>query len=124
MAKFTADQVSEKALALLKQHPEGLISSEIQSAIYGETKNEDIFRRNQQHLGFAMMTLRKSGKVLKDGRMGKFRLSNGAPSPDVHDLPASKRGRPRGSTNGVANPLRAYLIRDIKAKLAELESLD
>ena len=125
MPKFTADQVREKALSLLKSHSAGMTSNELQIAIYGDTKNEDIYRRYQQHLGFAMQSLRKAGKVVKDGRMGKFSLGDGTPRPIINDLPLNtKRGRPVGSKNGAANPLRAYLIRDIKAKLAELEALD
>lgn len=126
MAKFTADQVRDKALAILKAHPDGLHSLDLQVAIYGETKNDDEYRRRQQHLGFAMQTLRKAGRVKKDGRMGVFTLSDGTPQPVISDLPANaRRGRPKGSKNGVATngDLRSYLIRSIRNDLAELEAL-
>lgn len=128
MARFTADQVREKALAALKAHPQGMFSGELQTLIYGDTKNEDEFRRRQQHLGFAMLSLRKAGKVVKDGRMGRFTLSDGRPQPVISDLPPNpRRGRPKGSKNGVVQnggSLRSYLIRSIRAQLAELEALD
>lgn len=125
MAKFTADQVREKALAILKAHPAGLKSIDLQTTIYGDLKNADAYRRARQHLGFAMQSLRKAGKVVKDGRMGLFTLSNGTPTPNVNDLPANgRRGHPKGAKNGVATgDLRSYLIRSIRNDLAELEAL-
>jgi hypothetical protein len=132
LAKYTADQVREKALAILAQHPEGLSSQALQVAIYGEIKNKqsDTYRRAQQHLGFAMQALRKAQKVTKNGRMGVFTILKPGerPEPEVHDLPASTRGRPRGSKNGARNgvastDLRSYIIRDIRQKLSELEAL-
>lgn len=127
MAKFTADQIRQKVLAILKDHPEGMLSNELQTTIFGGTNNEDEHRRRQQHLGFAMLSLRKAQRVRKEGRMGKFFLlaPGERPEPQVHDLPTNgKRGRPHGSKNGVANgDLRSYIIRDIRSKLAELEAL-
>lgn len=128
MAKFTADQVRDKALAALKAHPSGMNSSELQTLIYGNTNDDIEYRRRQQHLGFAMQSLRKAQRVRKEGRMGKFFLIKEGErvTPEVHDIPrnGAKRGRPFGSKNGSANgDLRSYLIRSIRAQLDELEAI-
>lgn len=125
---YNAQQVRDKALAIIKASPEGAKSSDIQVQIYGDTNSADEHRNRQARLGFALQTLRKAKLIQKaGGRLGSWTVHDGRPEPVVHDLPSNgaRRGRPRGSKDVSANgSLRSYIIRDIKAKLTELEALD
>lgn len=121
-----AEEVREKVLALLKETPSGLRVLDLTNAIFGATDDYDKHRANSARISYALMGLKKAKRVKKiGGLMGHVVLSDGRPTPEIHDLPANgKRTRSRAAHNGTANPLRAYLIRDIKAKLAELEALE
>lgn len=130
-SSLNAEQVRDKVLPLLEANPEGLRSLELVDNIYPETNDADEHHRRSQHMGFVMRSLAQAKRVKKVGnRMtGRWVILGNRPAPEIHDLPRNgdaKRGRPRGSKNGEANgsaEVRAYILRDIKAKIAELEAL-
>lgn len=126
-----ASEVRDKIVDLLKQHPDGLRVSDLAESILGATNNVDQARARAARISFSLRHLVKSRMIQKGPKnTSPYFLSNGRPEPQVHDLPANgtRRGRQPGSKNkpknGVApEGLRAYIIRDIKVKLAELEAL-
>lgn len=114
-------------VAAAKGAPVG--NGDIQVAIYGDTKDADEHRRRQQRLRHALIALLDSKHIVKAQR-GYYSLNNGRPEPQVHDIPERRKYTRRnvatnGSTNGHAtsSDVRSYIIRDIRAKLTELEAL-
>lgn len=121
---FTAEQLRDKALAMISEHPEGIKAAEIRTALLGNTNDVDEERRRHQRLYHALRNLEKS-RFIDEIARGTWAPSNGRPKPEVTDLPA-RRGRPGpkpGHKNAANGDLKSYIIRDIRAKLAELEAL-
>lgn len=110
---------------------ESIATGDLQLSIYGDTKDADEYRRRAQRLRHALVALLDSKHIVR-AEHGYYRLNNGRPEPAVHDLPVAttrrKYQRRNGATNGATNgstpsSVGAYIIRDIRAKLAELEAL-
>lgn len=123
---MSADEARSKVLDLLKAQPEGMKVAELAAALYGEGKTVEDHRARQARMSFVLRSL---GNQVKKGPLNTspYTINTGRPEPVVHDLPANgKRGRKPGSKNGVSanGSLRSYLIRSIRAQLAELEALE
>lgn len=119
----TAQQLRDKALALIKERPEGIKSGEIRVALLGNTNDIDEERRRGQRLYHALRNLEKS-RFIDEIARGTWAPSNGRPKPEVSDLPRRSRPGPKpGHKNAANGDLKSYIIRDIRAKLAELEAL-
>lgn len=124
---MNADALRQKALEIISGASGAIPSMDVQIAIYGDTNDTDEHRRRAQRIRHALINLIGSKHIVKAGR-GLYKLNNGRPEPQVHDLPtATKRKYTRhahANGNGAANgDLKGYLIRDIRAKLSELEAL-
>jgi len=104
-----------------------LTFGELLSVVYPEAEHDNK-DPDYQRMQRVMTKMREEGKIKKTGGLrGPWHLKA---KPHVDDLPAPKRGYAKreqnGASNGVASghsELRAYLIRDIEAKLAELKAL-
>ena len=123
----------DKTLAAIAvANGEPVAAGDIQVSVYGDTQDADEHRRRQQRLRHALLALLDSKHIVK-GQRGFYLLNVGRPAPAVHDLPVARRKytRRNGTANGVTNganglsnsDVRAYIIRDIRAKLSELEAL-
>ena len=125
---LNAVETRERILGMLKAQPDGVTTADLIEALYGTVKSDAEHKRGAQRVSFALSQLRKSKHVAKYGGMfGVYKILNGRPVPEVGDLPV-RRGRQPGSKNksknGSANgDLQGYILRDIRAKLAELEAL-
>jgi hypothetical protein len=122
-----ASELREKILAQLRSHAAGMRVKELAETILGKSDDLDEARARASRITFAMRALLEAKHVRK-GPMNTspFFIREGRPEPNIADIPANaRRGRPKGSKNGVANgSLRSYILRDIRAKLAELEALE
>lgn len=121
----TAEEIRQRILAMIKDAPDGVSTAEIIQDLFGGIKDEDEYRRGAQRVSFNLSVLNKAKRIKKYGGMlGKYRLLDDRPKPEVADIP-TRRGRgPNKPKNGAANgDLKSYIIRDIRAKLAELEAL-
>jgi hypothetical protein len=128
-----AEALRQRSLAIIEGANGPISAGDVQIELFGDTKDPDEHRRRQQRLRHSLLNLIDGKHIVKVSR-GYYQINNGRPVPQVHDLPSVRRkaGRPIGSRNthanghknGAANgDLRAYLIRDIRGKLTELEAL-
>jgi hypothetical protein len=128
----SAEELRERILSKIKENPEGVTTATLITEFFGNVKDEDEYRRGAQRVSFNLAVLKKAKLIKKYGGMlGVYKLLDGRPEPQVHDLPDAvvRRKYPRkngahANGNGVANgDLKSYIIRDIRAKLTELEAL-
>lgn len=123
------NEVRAEVENLLKKGPR--TTTDIVETLYGANYDSNAYSRTSQ----IMMRLfkdKKVRKVDKNNRMSPWTWNEGSPKPDVSDIPDAPAKRVykknKGASvnvrgNGSANPLAAYLVRDIKTKLAELEAI-
>ena len=122
-------KIRDGVLAALKDNPQGLPPGEIAKLVF---EVEEVENNERQRVQYWVTSLTNSKHIHKKGygRAALYALNKGRPEPDVHDVPArrtyTKRAKPDAATNGVAGSASgviAYVIRDIRAKLNELEGL-
>lgn len=127
---LNADQLREAILEAVQANPEGVKTGELAELLF-KTKDEAEFKRLSARLSWALGTLKKAKRIDKKGGMnGMWLVHTGRPQPQVHDLPENgkrpytRRGpnKHNGAFNGNGT-LVGYILRDIRAKLSELEAL-
>lgn len=118
-----AKKVRQKITFILSTRE--LTTPELSTIIYpkAEHSNLDV---DYARLFRIIKKMEEAGEVTKSGLRGPWRLRAKPPVADLPENPQkrvyTKRDKP--STNGDGNGvLRAYLVRDIRAKLDELEAL-
>lgn len=119
----TAQQLRDKALAIIQEHPEGIKSAEIRVGLLGNTNDIDEERRRHQRLYHALRNLEKSQFVSEIAR-GTWAPFNGTRAkPEVHDIPRRAAYGSKAKKNASNGDLKSYIIREIRAKLDELANL-
>lgn len=123
-----SQKIRDAVLQALKDNPQGLPPGEIAKLVFNV---EELESNERQRVQYWVTSLTHTKHLVKKGygRAAIYRLNTGRPDVEVHDVPARRTYTKRAksddapATNGVASGLIAYVIRDIRAKLNELEGL-